>query len=147
MSPLDTDLTVEWDATVIDQRPIAGGGVEWIVVHTNKADPTLSFQQSYQMTDTATAADVADKVRARLTVADAPKVLPPLDIKPVVKPAPDPVPVVDPVLVQFLSDLLALRQEVKAQELGLVTGTDVDALRKSVQNALTNDPTLLSRIF
>lgn len=126
-----------WTATVIDLLP-AAFGVDAVVV---LSDGTQKFQQSYQ-TD-GTLASLTPQLRATAARKDAATAkhdlqLGTVDLTPPVVVPPSPP---DPVFVQFTSDLDALRQEVRAQALGLTTGNNLAALRATVQGTLGKNPT------
>lgn len=126
-----------WTAQVVRLTP-TGNGVEASVVLAN--DAGLKFQQSYQ-TD-GTVQSLAPQVIATTVRKDAPVqqsdlALGLLDLTPPAAPTPP-----DPLVVQFQSDLNALRRAERAIADGLTTGNNVTALRAAVQADLDKTPSL-----
>lgn len=125
-----------WTATIVGLTS-AGNVEEASVVLAN--DAGVKFQQSFH-TD-GTVDDLTRQVIAT-TIAQDNKIhksdlkLGPLDLT-ATNPA-----VPDPLVVQFQADLSALRREERALAEGLVTGNDVSALRKTVQDHLTQTASL-----
>lgn len=129
-----------WTATIISLTPTGTGTEVGVVLFDGGSN---KFQQSYQ-TD-GTLASLAPLVRQTTAQQDhkAQKsdlvVGALIDLTPPVVVTPPPP---DPLVVQFLIDLQALQQEVRALALGLTTGADVTALRAKVQSDLGKTPSL-----